>query len=112
MKPIFKTLLRVAILILITSSLVGAFILIDSEPQTGPSDNKVIKETREHWQQLAVSEVKLLSVTVDKRDVMAADRVRFELFLVYQTGNDKTVHHERYSVIYHLFDKIWEEHRY
>ena len=112
MKLIFKSLLKVTILLLFSSSLVGAFVLTNKNPQTGPSDNQVISETREHWQQLSDSGVELQSVFVDERDVMAADRIRFVLSLVYQIVNEKTEHHEKHSVIYRLFDNTWKEHRY
>ena len=100
------------VLLLVISSIVGTFVLTDKELRTGPSDNQVIKETREHWQQLSLSEVELKSITVDNRDAIAADRVRFELSLAYQPRSKQTEQHEKYSVIYRLFENTWREHRY
>ena len=94
----------------------GAFVLTNKNPQTGPSDRQVISETRKRWQQLSNSGVELQSIFMDERDVMAPDRVRFELSLVYQTGKKKkkkkTEQHEKYSVIYRLFENTWRQHRY
>ena len=112
MKLIFKSLLKVTILLLFSSRLVGTFVLTNKNPQTGPSDRQVISETRKRWQQLSNSGVELQSIFMDERDVMAPDRVRFELSLVYQIGKKKTEQHEKYSVIYRLFENTWREHHY
>ena len=109
---IFRYILKIAILLLLSSSLVWAFVLMDESSQTGPSDSQVIQDVRQSWQQLSDSKIQLNSVYVDERDVMAADRVRFEVSLVYQVNNEKSDRQEKHSMIYRLFDDQWREHRY
>ena len=94
------------------SSVVGAFVLLDESSMTGPSDSQVIQDMRQNWQKLSGSKIQLHSVYVDERDIMAADRVRFEVSLLYQLADHQDQRQDKISVIYRLFGEQWREHRY
>ena len=49
---------------------------------------------------------------MDECTVLAADRVRFDVSLVYQPGDDQPQRRDEFSVIDRFFADDWREHCY
>lgn len=90
---------------------------MDESPVTGPGDSQVLHDVRQQWQKDHDKEISLRNIFIHERDVMAADRVRFEVLLVFDVMKEGMIierlpFHEKRSIIYRLFGDKWQEHRY